>query len=118
MKPQISLLSRTGVRSMLRTNAIAVCTVASEVLGPRTTSQSCMTVTGWKKCMLQQRSGWPLKSASRLMAMVLELLARIASLLACLPSASKHASLGVEVFEHGFDDKVCVSHRRGELFGL
>src|SRR5438270_729409 len=57
MKPQISFLSRTGVRSMLRTNSIAVCTVASEVLGPRTTSQSCMTVTGWKKCMLQQRPG-------------------------------------------------------------
>jgi len=67
--------------------------------------------------MLQQRSGWPLKSASRLMAMVLELLARIASLLACLPSAS-NTLLGVEIFEYGFDDKVCVSHRRGELFGL
>src|SRR5437762_4667867 len=88
MKPQISFLSRTGVRSMLRTNSIAVCTVASDVSGPRTTSQSCMTVTGWKKCMLQHLSGRPVTSARRLMAMVLELLARIASGLACRPSAS------------------------------
>src|SRR5439155_115066 len=89
MNPQISFLRRTGVRSMLRTNSIAVWTVSSVVFGPRTTSHSCMTVTGWKKCMLQQRSGCPVMSASRLIAMVLELLARTASGLACLPSSSK-----------------------------
>src|SRR5450759_102986 len=74
---------------MLRTNSIAVLTVSSEVLGPRTTSHSCITVTGWKKCMLQHCSGRPVKPANRLIAIVLELLARIASFLACLPSDSK-----------------------------
>ena len=42
-----------------------------------------MTVTGWKKCMLQHSSGRPGNSASLLIAMVLELLARIASFGAC-----------------------------------
>ena len=46
-----------------------------------------MTVTGWKKWVLQQRSGRPEKSASLLIAMVLELLVRIASFAACLPSS-------------------------------
>src|SRR5438132_7444031 len=88
MNPQISFCSSTGVRPMLRTNSIAASTVSAEVFGPRTTSHSCMTVTGWKKCMLQHISGRPLTSASRLIAMVLELLARIAVFFACLPSAS------------------------------
>jgi hypothetical protein len=64
---------------MLRANSMLVSTDSSEVCGPRTTSTSCITSAGLKKCTLSSRPGLVTRSAKNEDGIVEELLARSAS---------------------------------------
>src|SRR5450759_294360 len=65
-----------------------------QLCGPWTTSQSCITSTGWKKWVLQHLSARPVASASFEIGMVEELLARMVWAGAAASRAPNSSRLG------------------------